>query len=45
MEDEQVGAEYEEWLDEVESTYEPINEEELWKELNFCNKSMLDSQD
>jgi len=44
MEDEQLGAEYEEWLDEVESTLEPI-EEELWKELNLSNKSMLDSQD
>ena len=45
MEDEQLGAEYEEWLDEVESTLEFIPEEELWKELNFCNRSMLDSQD
>jgi hypothetical protein len=45
MEDEVLGTEYEEWLDEVESTLEPINEEELWKELNFCNKFMLALQD
>ena len=45
MEDEVLGTEYEEWLDEVESIQEPIPEEELWKELNFCNRSMLDSQD
>lgn len=46
MEEEKLGAEYEEWLDWVESTYqESIPEEELWKELNFCNKSMIVLQD
>jgi len=45
MEDEKLGTEYEEWLDEVESTLEQTDKEELWRELNLSNKSMLALQD
>jgi hypothetical protein len=45
MEDEKLGVDYELWLDEIESTLEPINEEDLWRELNLSNKFMLVLED